>query len=345
MEENIRFEITSVKQETSEARTYELRPLNSAVNFLPGQFLTIIFHFEHQEIRRSYSIISLPGEPIKITVQRVENGAVSRYILINWKVGTLIESLPPTGRFTLSPQKNVSRDIFLLAAGSGITPILSQLRYLLKEEPQSLIHLFYSNNSEDKTIFRSEIEQIKGSASNFELTEFLSNPKSHWNTRQRLNNGLLEILVNKKMKFNKAEAVFMICGPFTYMRMVKMTLTFMKFREDQIKTENFLPEIMRSGTRTVPDFPDRHVLLELKGQHYDLLVHSGQSILRAALQSNINLPYSCEGGICSVCAAICKKGKVKMAINEVLTDKDIADGWVLTCTGYPAEEGTVIRFE
>src|SRR5690606_22972897 len=101
MEDTIQFRIVSVKQETAEAKTFELEGLNGTVDFLPGQFLTFIFPFEHETLRRSYSIISLPGEPIKVTVQRVENGAVSRYVLIHWKEGMLLNALPPAGRFTL----------------------------------------------------------------------------------------------------------------------------------------------------------------------------------------------------------------------------------------------------
>ena len=161
MEERQQYRIASIKQETKEAKTYTLESLSAITPFLPGQFLTFIFQFEHEELRRSYSIISLPGEKLKITVQRVENGVVSRYILIHWKIRTIVEALPPMGRFTLHPVKTYSRDLFFLAAGSGITPILPLIRFLLKEEPQSAIHLFYSNNSEDKIVFRDEIEELK----------------------------------------------------------------------------------------------------------------------------------------------------------------------------------------
>lgn len=345
MENIIQFRIVSIKQETAEAKTFGLEPLNGKVDFLPGQFLTFILPFEHETLRRSYSIVSLPGEPIKVTVQRVENGAVSRYILIHWKAGMLLDALPPAGRFTLKAQQNFSRDIFFLAAGSGITPIFPLIRHLLQQEPQSAVHLLYSSRNEESILFRDELEKLEREHSQFHITHFLSNPKQNWEQRRRLNNGILEPLIYKKMQFEPAKAVFMICGPFTYMRMARLTLIYMKFAEEQLKTENFLPEIMRSGTRTTPHFPDRDIQLYIKGQHHQVHVKSGQNILKASLEAGIQLPYSCEGGVCSACAAICKKGKVTMSVNEVLTAKDIQDGWVLTCTGYPADDEVIIAFE
>src|SRR5690606_29163598 len=173
---------------------------------------------------------------------------------------------------------------------------------------------------------------------------FLSNPKQNWEQRMRLNNGVLEPLIHERMQFEPSKAVFMICGPFTYMRMARLTLIYMKFDEEQVKIENFLPEILRSGTRPAPRFPARFVTVILKDQKYRFEVSSGKSILRAALEAGIQLPYSCEGGICSACATICRNGKVKMSINEVLTSTDMENGWVLTCTGYPASDDVQLEY-
>src|SRR5687767_13556063 len=120
----LHFKIISVKQETPLAKTFRLELLNKAsLNFKPGQFLTFIIHTEKQELRRSYSILSLPSEPLEVTVKKVENGLISRYILQHWKEGEIIYSLPPAGRFTVEAKKQVERDIFCFAAGSGIVPI------------------------------------------------------------------------------------------------------------------------------------------------------------------------------------------------------------------------------
>lgn len=339
------FNIVGIKQETEIAKSYELE-LNTGkpLDFIAGQFLTFIIKLGEQEVRRSYSITSLPGESLKVTVQKVDNGLISRHILNSWKVGDTLVSLPPMGRFTLRPQALVKRDIFCFAAGSGIIPVLPQIRKLLVEEPQSLIHLVYSNTNEKKTLFLFEIEELKKDHEHLEVTFLFSEPAFRIKERGRLSNLYTEDLVNLQLRYNRSDVVFLICGPFTYMRMLDITLLAMHFRKENLLKENFIPEIMRSGYVSEPKFPEMEMTIEANGKENRLLVASGQDILTAALQKGINLPYSCRGGVCGSCAAICKKGKVFMSINEVLTNDDIKAGWVLTCTGYPAEEETAILF-
>ncbi|TZF84872.1 iron-sulfur cluster-binding domain-containing protein [Pedobacter sp. BS3] len=342
----LHLRIEKIIPETADTKSYILAPLNKRdIVFLPGQFLTIIFRFEHETVRRSYSIVSLPGEPLKITVKRVENGAVSRFVLINWKVGDTVESLAPAGRFHLAPQTSFPRDLFFFAAGSGIAPIIPQVRYLLQAEKQSNLYLFYSSRSEADTIFFNEVQQLAKTHPRLRVRYFFSDPQQHWEKRIRLNNGLLEEIMTGLIQHRPADAVFMICGPFTYMRMIKLTLGFMKFHSKQIRTEQYLPAILRSQAPKIFHFPDTTIRLTIKGKTYVLPVKSNETILRAALRNGIALPYSCEGGICSTCAAKCTHGKVEMSINEVLSDAELSQGWILTCTGYPADHQTIITFE
>lgn len=338
------FRIVSVTRETKEANTYVLE-LESpqAMPYSPGQFLTFLIHIDGQEYRRSFSILSLSGEPLAVTVKRVENGAVSRYILAHWAEHQRIRALPPAGRFTL-PAGITPRDLFFIVAGSGITPALPQIRYLLKAEPNSLIHLVYSNRNEADTLFRARIAALKEQFLQLNVYEFLSDPLDPLLPRRRLNNGALEELVRRHRIFDPADAVFMVCGPFTYMRMARITLIFMHFKEGQIHRENFLPGIMRGEPETKLHFEEQTITLNYAGFSRRISVKPGQTILRAALAAGIMLPYSCEGGACSTCAAKCSRGKVTMTINEVLTDKDLAEGWILTCTGHPADERVEISY-
>ncbi|MDB5118866.1 MAG: ferredoxin [Sphingobacteriales bacterium] len=346
MEEDLlKFRIVAIKQETAKAKTYELDPVDeSIIDFQPGQFLTFIIHTEKQDVRRSYSIVSLPGEALKITVKKVDNGLISRYILRNWQIGTIVNSLPPAGRFIIRPQQEIERDIFCFAAGSGIAPILPQIRKLLLEENQSIIHLIYSNTNETEALFMDEIRKLENHFPKLEVIHMFSEPIFRLKERGRLSNLFAQELVHKHLRYLKEDAVFLICGPFTYMRMLSITLISMHFLKENILKENFIPEIMRSGNIFHPNFPDRNVEINIKDKHFSILVKSGQDILSATLENGLKLPYSCRGGVCGSCAAICKSGKVTMSINEVLTDKDIDEGWVLICTGYPEEENTQISF-
>lgn len=339
------FRISEIKQETELAKTDILDSRNpQPVKYLPGQFLTFIINLKDQQVRRSYSISSMPGEPLAVTIQKVDNGLFSRHILRNWKVGDELISLPPMGRFSLEPQSALSRDIFCFAAGSGIIPILPQVRRLLMDEPQSIIHLIYSNSTEKRTLFLEEIAYLNERHNKLEVTLLFSDPVRQLNSRGRLSNLFTRNLVNKQLRHSPADAVFLVCGPFSYMRMLYITLVAMHFPKNNIRRENYIPEIMRSGYVSHPEFPDHKLQIEFNGKHREIMVKSGEDILTAALQNELHIPYSCRGGVCGTCAAMCKKGKVHMSINEVLTDEDIKAGWVLTCTGYPAEDHTVISF-
>ncbi|HEY1025266.1 MAG TPA: 2Fe-2S iron-sulfur cluster-binding protein [Sphingobacteriaceae bacterium] len=341
----LHFRITGIKDETPVAKTYRLQEIDgNEVRFLPGQFLTVIIETEKQELRRSYSILSLPGEPLQITVKKVTNGLISRFILQRWQVGMIITSLPPAGRFTLRAQHGYKRDIFCFAAGSGIVPILPQIRYLLDAEPQSVIHLIYSNHNETDSLFLHEIDGLTAVFEMLKVHLIFSEPLVRKHQRGRLSNVTVEPLIGQLLTYRKKDAVFLLCGPFTYMRMLSFTLGLMHFPKDNIRKENFIPEIMRSGHVSKPVFPDRWLTVEHDGKQQKVMVKSGETILKAVLDSGINPPYSCDGGVCGTCAAKCKKGQVYMTINEVLTDAELAGGWVLTCTGYPSSEDTVIEF-
>lgn len=341
----LQFRINSIRQETDTAKTFELEEANGRMpDFLPGQFLTFLIRTDKQELRRSYSIASLPGEPLRVTVKKVTNGLISRFILQHWHEGDVVTALPPAGRFTLPAQHVVSRDVFCFAAGSGIIPILPQLRSLVPIEPQSSFLLVYSNHNEADALFLPEIESLASAHPNFRVICLFSDPAYRLREQGHLSNLSAEALVNRELKHRREDAIFLICGPFSYMRMLIFTLGLMHFPRENIRKENYLPEVMRSGTVQEPIYPDRDVRVSLGQEVRTIRVPSGESILRAALKQGLEPPYSCEGGVCGVCAARCLQGKVHMSINEVLTEQELKEGWVLTCTGFPAKDGTVIEY-
>lgn len=341
----INFRVVSVKQESALAKTYHLEPVDGGtVNYKPGQFLTFIIHSGQQELRRSYSILSLPGEPLQITVKKVENGAISRYILQQWHPGDIITSLKPAGRFTLQLQQGYPRDIFCFAAGSGIIPIIPQIRLLLEKERQSSVHLVYSNHNENEALFLEDLEKLAARYPSFTITNFFSSPVERQSELGHLSNISAEAYVTRNLRHEKEKAVFLLCGPFTYMRMLQITLGFMHFHKEQILRENYVPELLRAGNIHHPSFPDRNVVLRIHGQEHLLNVKSGTDILSTALHQGIQLPYSCRGGVCGNCIAQCKYGSVHMSINEVLSETDIKNGWVLTCTGFPEVNNTEIEY-
>lgn len=347
----VSLRITQIVQETSDARSYWFEPTHGQpITFRPGQFLTLLIPFNGYEARRSYSLSSLPAEGLRITIKRVPNGAISRYLLDSLRVGDLLTSLLPAGRFTLdsAPQKP-PRDILLFGAGSGITPLFALLRQVLLEEPQSHVTLLYSNTRPSGVLFRQELAELnRRHPDRFTLLHLLSQGEDSdadlgGTVRVgRLNNTLLESLLPALLRYEPSQAQVFICGPTDYMRMVQFTLLVLGLRAEQIRRENFIVEPVRQAPAPVVA-QDRTMLLYRRGQAIKVTVPASVSILQAALDAGVSLPYSCRGGRCSTCAARCTSGRVLMTINDVLTDRDLAEGWVLTCTGYPETDGVVIE--
>lgn len=348
----IQLRVVRIHPETTDTTSYFLEPVDEKpVQYQAGQFLTLILqHYtggphtsglNSHEVRRSYSLSSIPGEPLQLTIKRVENGEISRYLHDTLRVGHILTSLQPAGRFTLDESQ--PGDLVLLGAGSGITPLFALLKQTLLTSNRR-VTLLYSNASERRTIFRKELDELhRQFSARFRLLYLLSDPTDDWTgLRGRLNNVMLERLLPQLLdSYNPETTRFYVCGPGDYMRMVQFTLIFKGFRPNQIRRENFVVEpVVTTPPPAIAQ--DRTIRLNFRGRDVDIQVPAYKSILQAALDEGIALPYSCRGGRCSTCAAQCLSGRVHMTINDVLTEHDLANGWVLTCTGYPESDGVVI---
>lgn len=351
MKEYLELRIKRIIRETKEAITLILEPVDGReVKYKAGQFLTLLISKGGKEIRRSYSLSSTPGidEALAITIKRVVNGEVSRYLMDHLKEEDILHCLPPAGRFTLETQTDIRRDIFLIGAGSGITPLFSILKDLLQHEPQSHCILIKSDTNENTVLFSDQISKLASQyAGRFTYYPLYSNPAPQPGSYpSRLNIGLLQNLISQYLEYDKALAQFYVCGPSTFMRMVRMTLTFMEFRQEQIHQEIFVTEeLPETALPVFEDTSPKTIELLYKQKKYVLESPYNQSILKTALANRIQLPYSCAGGVCSTCAARCTHGKVHMTINKVLTNKEVAAGWVLTCVGYPITNEVTIEFD
>ena len=329
----LQLTIKDITQQTSHSKTYWVETTNGQpIIYMAGQFLTLIVSLHGKEIRRSYSISSTPGVDTNVyfTLKKVQNGELSRYLFDYLKPGDVIASLPPSGRFIIE-DIDFETAIFIVA-GSGITPVFSLIKHLLYHTKATNVLLIYQNNNEADSIFRKELQHLEVRFANrFTLNEIFSQPTDHTYYSQRLNNSLLERIINQQIKNEKIS--FFLCGPETFMRMAQFTLKVMGYAEQKIRKENFF------ATAPPPPFmvdkSPHKVTIHSGGTIHVLEVAYPENILEVALKQNIKLPYSCRGGRCSTCTAKCISGKVKMSINEVLTQNDLAKGFILTCVGYP----------
>ncbi|WP_207513021.1 flavin reductase family protein [Longitalea luteola] len=340
--ELLQWKVIQVIPETPDAITYVLEETNgNPVSWDAGQSLTFLFTRHGHEIRRSYSICTAPGidKHIAITVKKKENGEISRHILGTWQKGTLVRSLPPAGRFVIDTDPAQKRHIWFIAAGSGIAPILALLKKALYNEPGSHITLLYQNRDERYIIYHKVLQQLAAQyAHRFTRIDLLSNPLDADTRPARLNNWLLEKIVGTTTAAGHAlNTLFYTCGPEPFMRMVQFTLRVMGFQEEQLRQEHFVIEPVRKPAFTMPSTPFT-VIVQYAKQTHRFTSAWPDTILQAAQKQGISLPYSCNAGRCATCAARCRKGSVTMSINEVLTDKDLQQGLVLTCTGYAAAD-------
>jgi ferredoxin-NADP reductase len=337
----LQLRVDGIKWETPDTATFYLvRTVGNMVPYKAGQFITLVFNHHNEEIRRSYSLSSSPDdERMAITVKRISNGEISRFLLTKVKVGDVLTAVEPAGVFIHHDDFTAEKDLLFFAAGSGITPIFSQLKYVLGRSGTSKIHLLYSNLNQQSILFNNELNELQERyPERFNITHLLSNEAN------RLTNIKVEQLVNEQLSFAREKAEFYLCGPFVYMRMIRLTLLYMGIDAKQIHKENFVLETVPvTGSQT--SYPPRNIRINFNNELHDIAAGENQSVLQAALQNNIPLPYSCRSGICSACVAFCKTGKVEMAKNEVLTDEDMAKGWILTCTGHALTDDVEIEYK
>jgi ferredoxin-NADP reductase len=328
--------IHKIIEETRDAKTFILEEEEKRTyTYKAGQFLTFNFKGRAGNQRRSYSISSAPfsKEPLSITVKRVENGEFSRYFIDHAKVGDVLECVGVAGLFTLPEDIDCYNQIFFLAAGSGITPVLSLIKTVLLQHPAISIVLIYSNRSATETIAYQALQEIAAKSNGRLKVDFLFSTSNNI-LKSRLNNSLLSAMLDDYRNTSKEKTLAYICGPVEYMDTVSITLLTDGIPKANIHKENFVsftPEIVELPPDTLP----HKVCIKFKDYVAEMTVQHPVSILHQAMKEGIALPYSCESGQCGSCAAQCTSGHVWIAYNEVLTERELNQGLILTCQGFP----------
>lgn len=348
----IELEVVAIRREATEMVTIVFRRRDGApLAYTAGQFLTLVFLFGGREVRRSYSFSSTPGVDAfpAITVKRVANGEVSRFLIGRLAVGDGLRCLAPAGKFVLDA--GFAGTLVFLAAGSGMAPVFSLIKAAAAViAPGSVrrIVLITQNRDLASVPFRGELDRMVG-AGQLEWDSLLSGVAPV----RRLNNGLLE----EMLKDIRGDERFYLCGPVGFMRMAVFTLRLLGVADEQIRRENFVvdyippPPVLAdtSPKRVVVRAGDRAVrsggrAVGTEEREFSFTAAWPSTILQAGLDAGIALPYSCKGGVCSTCVARCVSGSVRMSKNEVLTEKDLREGLVLTCVGF-AETDVELELE
>ncbi len=325
--------IKSIREEVKDFKTFSFA---ENINYKAGQYLTLVYHSHNDEVRRSYSITSSPvlNEPLSIGVKRIENGLFSRKLIDNAKPNDELISIGAGGLFVLPGDIENHKQVFFFAAGSGITPVFSLIKTLLYAHKQINVVLIYSNASPEKTVFLNELTSLQTTFAKQFYVQFLFSNIIDL-SKARLHRDLIFGFLNEFLVADFSQILFYICGPQSYMRLCTFTLRENDVPAMNIKKEDFVINSIQKRDASPPDKISRNASINLNGNKFEFVVEYPDSILRAAKKNNVSLPYSCEAGRCASCIAKCIKGRVWHSYNEVLTEKELQKGLVLTCVGHP----------
>lgn len=340
----MKVRIWKIVEETAQAKSFYFEPVNFFKNYpyKSGQFVTIELSINEKTHRRAYSISSSPHQKdTRFTVKRVENGLVSNYLNDNIKKGDTLELLPATGAFIYEPQKKKEEQYIHFAAGSGVTPVHSILKNILYNEPQSKNLLFYANTIPQGIIFKDELDKL---LEEFPDRIFVKHilVEDHEKIPEAAKGFLSTELVQETVLehgFNPLQATYFLCGPIGYMENVDKALESIGVDYNRILRERFeLPKITLKGKNLLSD-----VTVSYGNESYQTQVRGNETILQSLINKNISVPFSCRSGQCSTCKAKCKSGSVRMIEGNVLSQKEIDEGSILTCVSYPTSSTVEIE--
>ena len=357
--------VVALTQETPDTVTIHLeRPDRQAVPSKPGQYLTLLVPCGPgggRPERRAYSLSSTTADAprLSVTVKRVLGGLVSNYLLDNVQVGQQYEALPPLGNFVVQPSPKAARSLVLIGAGSGITPLMAMLKAVLREESQSHVLLIYGNRNEDSVIFRQQLDALEaGSRGRLQIEHVYSQPLRPAGPHQhtgRVNRTTLLRILEQRHQFPAPQAEYYICGPDGLMAEAQAALELLSVPSSRVRRESFVAAAdtaeasaaqgdVLAGADDGP-ITSRKVTIQYEGSEYVVDVPTGKTILDAALDEDIDLPYSCQAGLCTACRGKCLSGKVHLDEREGLSDAELAKGYVLTCVAHPLTADVVIEID
>ncbi len=348
------LKVKEVEKETEEAATIHFwHPLNEVLSYRPGQFLTIILPKEDTTIRRSYSFSSSPYTDVSpsITIKRLRGGFASNHLLDTIKEGDLLEVMEPVGNFFPKQVDDQTRQVVFIGAGSGITPLFSILKSVLIVEPESEVFLIYGSRNEKSIIFDQKIKLLKDKyGDRFKVVYSLSQPSENWNGETgRLNKTHILKIIEKIPALNLSEAEYFICGPDDMMEEADRALAILSVSHSKIRKESFITHASTSNGEVVVEDDEslktREITLFYEGTEYKLPVKPHETVLEAALNMDIDLPYSCQAGMCTACMGKCVSGKVQLDEEDALSEAELQEGFILTCVSHPMSDDVVIEVE
>jgi 3-ketosteroid 9alpha-monooxygenase subunit B len=328
--------IRRVVRETAEAASFVLdvpADLRAAFGYEAGQFLTFRVHLDGEVHHRCYSMSSSPSvdDELQVTVKRVPGGLVSNWMIDSLGPGDVVEASVPAGVFRLG---QADGDLVAFSAGSGITPVFSLLKSALATTDRR-VRLYYANCDREAVIFAPELHALdQRFPDRLEVIHHLD-----------VERGFVDAGAVRPFLGDTARAEFYVCGPGPFMDIIEGTLLEQGVDADRIHIERFTPAEPVADADDEDAATTTQVTIGLGGRTDTVEHRPGTTILQTARQMGMAAPFSCESGTCATCMAKLVEGSVKMHVNDVLTDDEVADGWVLTCQSVPTSTSVHVVYE
>ena len=343
-----------------------------AFRFKPGQFINVRARIDGEDLQRTYSLCSAPSdEHLRIAIKRIPGGHFSVWANESMRPGMTLDALPPQGRFMLrEPDPAHDRDenpphILALAAGAGITPVISILRHGLKHRPTTRFTLVYGNRNIDDIIFREELEALKDRyVERLTLLHVLSatgQPDTPL-LEGRINAAKIEAMGRRLFRAEDVAQAF-VCGPGDMIRDTRNALIALGLPRERVQHEFFATAgVPRQESRpasrrqTLPPNGDAsstplagegsaEIVAMLDGARRAFLSRPGESVVEAALRAGIPVPYACKGGMCCTCRARLIEGTATMRVNYSLEAWEIERGFLLTCQAVATSPRLVVDYD
>lgn len=350
--------VENILQETHDVKTFRFVYPNGEIPFQhrPGQYMSLALNINGKSVRRSYTIASSPTQRghVELTIKRNPEGIVSRYMHDQVRAGDRIRLSAPAGRFYFDDL--AAKAVVLIAGGVGITPLMSILRYLTDHSWRGEIYFVNAVRSGNDRIYASELESLAKRFANLHVLTYYSQsqpPKTVASTSANWHEKTGYINSDDLVRFvpGLAELPIYLCGPDPMMQAVRATITSLGIPNEQIATEEFVSPRENANasesaasndiSRSEQEVETATVTFRTSERIVD--VDASTTILEAAEQAGVTLPWECRAGICGQCKVRCSTGRVKMDSRDALSKDEEALGFILACQSHPMTEAVIIE--
>lgn len=347
------LKVREIVKETADTVTIYFEQPEPYLDYKPGQYLTVILDINGKEERRSYSLCTSPYvDPYPgITVKRIKGGQVSNFLNDKIRPGKSLEVMKPMGHFTMEYHSQNKRHVLMVTGGSGITPIMGITKSLLVNEPNSRITLLYCSRSEDQIIFKDQLLALEDKyPDKLQVIHNLTQPNDNWTgLKGRIDSERIKEILEQSV-YPEAEKInYLTCGPQGLMETFLTTLESIGVDQENIIKESFFKApTLKTEDAEIPETAHlltREVKVILEGEEYEFEVSPKETILEAGLKEEVDMPYSCQSGLCTSCRGRLLSGEVKMDEDAGLSENELKQGYILCCVSHPVSGDVKINIE